>query len=672
MFQKLISTLLFITAVAILPASLSAKQYILSSPDGRLRSIVEAGERLTFSLKDDKQAIIKCGTIAMEFANGTAWGPNGRVSGMKRAMVDERIASPFYKKAQVEDHYNLMTISFNEGFSVEFRMYNDGLAYRFVSHTEDRRIVRNEVADYLFAKDFNAYVSYIRDRGKNDKPTIEQQFWNDMQAQYTYDAISELNAGRLSFTPVVIDLDYGEKLCIAESDQRDYPGMYLHSATTLPLLRGLFAGYPKRIEQGGHDDEELRVMEREEYIAVFEGARTFPWRSFIVAKTDIELTECDMVYRLATPLQIEDYSWIKPGKVAWEWWNNWGLYGVDFKAGINTATYRHYIDFASHNGIEYIMMDAGWSTKFKCNIFEVVPEINLEEIIAYAKSKNVDVLLWAGYFPIVKTLEKAVEHYAKMGVKGFKIDFLNRDDQLMMQSMWEIAEVCARHKMIVDFHGCCKPSGMQRAYPNVLNYEAVFGLEQMKWTKPGVDQVTYDVTLPFIRQVAGPMDYTQGAMRNSVKGQYFPHRGNPMSQGTRCRQLAEYVIFESPLNMLCDSPSNYVREQECLDYIASIPTVWDETVALSGKIAEYIVIARRYGDEWFVGAMTDWSARELLIEIPAVGYNSEYMVEVFSDGINADRAAQDYKRELFAFPHDGRIMVSMAPGGGWVARIYKP
>lgn len=651
----------------LLPFPLFAKQYIISSPDGRLKSVVEAGEKLTFSLADDKQAIIGCGTIAMEFTDGTAWGANCRVKGVKRVTVDEMISSPFYKKDQVEDHYNLMTLSFKEGFDVEFRMYDEGLAYRFVSHSKGRRIVRNEIADYLFVKDFNAWVAYIKDRGKNEDPTIEQQLWNDMQAHYTYDVISGLDTGKLSFTPVVIDLDHGEKLCIAESDQRDYPGMYVRNATTLPLLQGFFAGYPKRIEQGGHDEEELCVMEREDYIAIFEGARTFPWRSFIVARSDTDLIGCDMVYRLAGPSRIEDTSWIKPGKVAWEWWNDWGLHGVDFEAGINTETYKHYVDFASRNGIEYIMLDAGWITKYKCDIFEVVPEIDLKEIIAYAKSRNVDVLLWAGYYPMVRTLEKAVEHYAEMGAKGFKIDFLNRDDQLMMQSMWEIAEVCARHKMIVDFHGCCKPTGLQRTYPNVLNYEAVFGLEQMKWTKPGVDQVTYDVTLPFIRQVAGPMDYTQGAMRNSIKGQYFPHRGNPMSQGTRCHQLAEYVIFESPLNMLCDSPSNYDREQECVDYIASVPTVWDETVALDGKIAEYIVIARRYGEAWFVGGLNNWDPREVEITLPVAFRGKQ--IDVFSDGMNAGRVAEDYSRTTVDVPDDGVIIIHMASGGGWAASL---
>ena len=297
-------------------------------------------------------------------------------------------------------------------------------------------------------------------------------------------------------------------------------------------------------------------------------------------------------------------------------------------------------------------------------------EINLQELVDYGKQKNVDIILWAGYWAFARDMEKVVKHYADMGVKGFKVDFLDRDDQEMVRFTYEAAELCAKYHMILDFHGVYKPTGLQRTYPNVLNYEGVFGLEQMKWSKEDVDMVTHDVTLPFTRMVAGPMDYTQGAMRNAAKGNYRPVNSEPMSQGTRCRQLATYVIFDSPFNMLCDVPTNYMREEECTRFIAQVPTVWEETVPLKGEVAKYIALARRSGSDWYVGALTNWDARELTLDLSFLG-EGDYQIELFRDGINADRAACDYKREVLPVPANRKLTVKMAPGGGYVARIAK-
>lgn len=300
---------------------------------------------------------------------------------------------------------------------------------------------------------------------------------------------------------------------------------------------------------------------------------------------------------------------------------------------------------------------------------QVIPEINLQELVDYGKSKNVGIILWAGYYAFDRDMEKVVDYFAKMGVKGFKIDFMDRDDQEVIDFLYRSAKVCADHKMLVDFHGICKPTGLQRTYPNVLNYEGVNGLEQMKWAPDTLDMVTYDVTIPFIRMVAGPMDYTQGAMRNAVKGNYAPVYSEAMSQGTRCRQLATYVIFESPFNMLCDSPSNYEREEECTGFISRIPTVWDETVALDGKVGDYVTIARRSGKEWYVGGLTDWNPRDVVLDLSFLG-EGNYKMELFKDGINADRAACDYKKETLSVPADRKLKIHLAPGGGYAARIY--
>ena len=493
---------------------------------------------------------------------------------------------------------------------------------------------------------------------------------NSFEQPYVYEPITKLNSKRLMFLPLLVELEGGKKLCITEADLEDYPGMFLNNSTTQPALKPVFAPYPKVKKQGGHNNLQMLVEEREHYIAKTKGTRSFPWRVFVVSAEDRQLADCDMVYRLASPCRVKDLSWIKPGKVAWEWWNDWNIDGVDFRAGINNETYKYYIDFASEHGIEYVILDEGWAVNLKADLMQVIPEIDLQELVDYGKSKNVGIILWAGYYAFDRDMENVVKHYAEMGVKGFKVDFMDRDDQEMMNFLYRAAETCARYQMMVDFHGICKPTGLQRTYPNVINYEGVYGLENLKWAAQTHDMPKYDVTIPFIRMLAGPMDYTQGAMRNAIRSNYFPVNSEPMSQGTRCHQLATYVIFESPLNMLCDNPSNYRREAECTNFIADIPTVWDKTVALDGKVGEYVAIARQHGNDWYVGALTNWDARELTLDLSFLG-EGNYTLELFKDGINADRAARDYKKEVLPVPADRKLKIKMAPGGGWAAKIYK-
>ncbi|HIW66246.1 MAG TPA: glycoside hydrolase family 97 protein, partial [Candidatus Alistipes intestinipullorum] len=415
---------------------------------------------------------------------------------------------------------------------------------------------------------------------------------------------------------------------------------------------------------------QLIVTEREEFIARTKGTRAFPWRIFVIAENDIELADNDMVYRLASPSRVADTSWIRPGKVAWDWWNDWNIHGVDFRAGINNDTYKYYIDFAAERGIEYVILDEGWAVNKKADLFQVIPEIDLQELVDYGRERNVGIVLWAGFYAVERDMERVCKHFSEMGVKGFKVDFMDRDDQKIADFVYRLAETAARYHLFLDLHGFHKPAGLQRTYPNVLNFEGVFGLEQMKWSDPDTDQVTYDVTIPYIRMLAGPMDYTQGAMRNATRGNYRPVNSEAMSQGTRCRQLAEYVIFESPFNMLCDAPTNYLREAECTQFIATVPTTWDETRGLDGRVGEYVTIARRKGDVWYVGGMTDWSAREFTLDLGFLGEGA-FSAEVFRDGINADRAACDYKREVVEVPADRKMTLNTAPGGGFAIRITR-
>ena len=524
----------------------------------------------------------------------------------------------------------------------------------------------DEEAVYNFPSDYKTFTAYVN----STKPTFEEQFFNSFEQPYANETITGLNDKRLKILPLLVDLGDGRKICITEADLEDFPGMFLNNETGKPSLKAVHAPYPKVKEQGGHNQLQMLVKERENYIAKTSGTRSFPWRAFIISRNDKELADCDMVYRLASPSRVNDISWIKPGKVAWDWWNDWNLYGVDFRAGINNPTYKYYIDFAAEHGIEYVILDEGWAVNLQADMMQVIPEIDLQELVDYGKSKNVGIILWAGYWAFARDMENVVKHYSDMGVKGFKVDFLDRDDQEMVNFVYKASEVCAKYKMLVDFHGVFKPTGLQRTYPNVLNYEGVNGLEQLKWSPESYDMVTYDVTIPFIRMIAGPMDYTQGAMRNAARGNHRSVNSEPMSQGTRCRQLATYVIFESPFNMLCDAPSNYRREKECTEFISNIPTIWDETVSLAGKVSEYVAIARRHGNDWYIGALTNWTPRELDLDLSFLG-EGDYTLELFKDGINADRAARDYKKEVIPVPTDRKLKIHMAPGGGYAARIQK-
>ena len=628
---------------------------------------VDAGKKaVSYTVLLDGRTLVAPSYLALELADGRTLGTNPAVRNASVKSLDQTIDAPFYKRATIEDRCNELTIAFKGGYSLCFRAYDEGVAYRFRTSLKEEIVVADELVDIRFPEDFKAWVPYVNARTKEGG--LDQYYFNSFENTYTVQPLSEVADNHLAFLPLLVDAG-NAKIAITEADLEQYPGMYLYNPTGGTVLRGNFATYPAKEVQGGHNELQLIVTEREEFIARTKGTRAFPWRIFVIAENDIELADNDMVYRLAAPSRVEDTSWIRPGKVAWDWWNDWNIYGVDFRAGINNQTYKYYIDFAAKHGIEYVILDEGWAVNKQADLFQVIPEIDLEELVAYGRERNVGIVLWAGYYAVERDMERVCKHFSEMGVKGFKVDFMDRDDQKIADFVYRLAETAARYHLFIDLHGFHKPDGLQRTYPNVLNFEGVFGLEQLKWSTQ-TDMVTYDVTIPFIRMLAGPMDYTQGAMRNATRGNYRAVNSEGMSQGTRCRQLAEYVVFESPFNMLCDSPTNYLREEECTRFIAAVPTTWDETVALDGRVGEYISIARRKGDVWYVGGMTDWSARDFTLDL---GFLPEgnFSAEVFRDGINADRAACDYKREVVEVPADRKMIVKAAPGGGFALRITR-
>ena len=636
------------------------RDFELTSPDSAISVKVEAGAKLQWSVRLRGEQIVAPSIMSLILEGGDTLGDNATITSADREKIRSAFAGINYIKERIPDEYNQLTINCKNGFGVVFRVYNDAVAYRYFTKKKGEIIVRNEEANFNFTDDHKAFLPYMWDyRGG-------KIFNSSFEALYREITISRFLSDSLAFLPALVDVGNNVKVVILEADLEDYPGMYLDVNRTRKGFTGVYAPYPLEATLGGFGGINYVPTKRADYIAKTRGTRNFPWRAIAISRSDRELLNNDIVQKLASPPRINDISWIKPGQVAWDWWNNWNISHVDFKAGINTPTYKYYIDFAAANKIPYIIMDGGWSEGL--DLTKVVPAINLQEILAYGKQKGVDVILWASWYAVTQQMNTVFPLYAKMGVKGFKIDFVDRDDQIAVASLYEIAVKAAENHLLVDYHGVFKPTGLQRTYPNVVGYEGVKGLENYKWAVE--DQPRYVVSIPYIRMMAGPMDYTPGAMRNAVRANYRPINDNPMSQGTRCQQLAMYVVFEAPLQMLSDNPTTYMKEQECTDFITKVPTTFDETVPLDGKVGEYVALARRKGDTWYVGAMSNWDARECTLDLSFLGKGT-YQATVFKDGINADRDGTDYRKEVITVSMEHPLNIHLAPGGGWAARIEK-
>ncbi|MEO8762839.1 MAG: glycoside hydrolase family 97 protein [Ginsengibacter sp.] len=660
--MKKIAPLLFLLVTTLSICAQKATSYHVKSPDGKIELTVAVGITIKWSAMHESDVILAPSAISLTLGGGEILGSHPKIISAKTTTVNTIINTPVYKKKSITDNYNQLTLQCNGNYGIILRAYNDGVAYRFFMTRKEEITIKSEEANFNCNSDYDCFIPYVRDfRGIND------QFVQSFEALYTETPISKVHTDTLGFLPVLIETG-SKRAVILEADLEEYPGMFLTaSGVGSTGLKGVFAPYPIEEYQGGYKGINTMAGKRADYIARTTGTRTFPWRIVVIAANDAALLNNDMVQKLSAPSRLSDISWIKPGKVSWDWWNDLNISHVDFRAGINTDTYKYYIDFAAANKLEYIIIDEGWSNDL--DLMEVSPKINLKEIIDYGRQKNVGVILWSSWYATSQKLDGVFSKYAAMGIKGFKIDFMDRDDQEMVRSLYTIARKAADNKLVLDFHGMYKPTGMQRAYPNVLNFEGVKGMENAKWT-PNDDVPRYDVSIPFIRMVAGPMDYTPGAMRNSVQAYFKPNNSLPMSQGTRCHQLAMYVVFEAPLQMLADNPTVYMKEQECTDFIAKVPTVFDETVALDGKVAEYAVIARKKDNTWYIGAMSNWDARDITVDLSFLGPGS-FEAEIFKDGINADRDATDYKKEITRVSSGDKLAVHLSNGGGWAARISR-
>jgi alpha-glucosidase len=534
------------------------------------------------------------------------------------------------------------------------------VAYRFLTQKTGEIIVKNEEANFNFTADHPAFIPYMWDYRDG------QIFNSSFEALYNEQMLSQFQEGWLAFLPLLVEVGNNRKAVILEADLEDYPGMYLRLNPTGMGFEGVYAPYPLETKQGGYSGMNVIPTRRADFIAKTQGRRTFPWRAIAISQEDKELLNNDIVQKLAAPPRLDDISWIVPGQVSWDWWNDYNLTQVDFKAGMNTPTFKYFIDFAAANQARYIIIDAGWSDVNDLN--QLNPEVDVEQVVVYGKTKDVGVILWASWHAITQRMHEVFPKYARMGVKGWKIDFIDRDDQLAVASTYEIAKCAAEYKFLVDYHGIFKPTGLQRTYPNVIGYEGVFGAENFKWAD--YDAPRYDVTIPYIRNLAGPMDYTPGAMINASQADFKARNHAPMSKGTRCHQLAEYIVFEAPLQMLSDSPTLYMREQECTDFITGVPTVFDETVPLDGKVGEYVAVARNKDETWYVGAMCNWEPRELILDFSFLEAG-QYEAVVFKDGLNADREATDYKKEIIRIASGDRLNIQLSNGGGWAARLER-
>ena len=641
-------------------ASFAAKEkkYVLSSPDGTLKVEISAGNELAYQVMHGNDTILSHSNIGLVLEDGTIVGKTPRITGERRKKIKDNIESPFYRFKEFVATGNELDLKLKGGFGIIFRAYNEGVAYRFYTTQSSDIIIKEEQAEFNFKEDYTAYLPYTT----NDKKTMEMAYQN----VYDITPLSKAQP-KLAFLPVTVDCG-SVKLTLLESDLEAYPGMFVQSQQGKYGLKGVFAPYPAKTDFYPWRKQEY-VTETTDFISRSRGSRSYPWRVLAITEKDTDMPVNNLVYALASPNRIGDTSWIKTGKVAWDWWNDWNLKGVPFKAGINMDTYKYYIDFASRNGLEFIVLDEGWYDPKSGDMLTVIPELDLTELIAYGKSKGVEIVLWTVFNVLDSQLEAACKKYADMGIKGFKVDFLDRDDQTAVEMVYRIAEMTARYKLTLDLHGIYKPTGINRTYPHIINFESVFGMEEVKWTDIKNNMPLYDVTFPYIRMMAGPVDYTPGAMRNATKADWRAMYYTPASMGTRCHQLAAYIVHDSPFTMLCDAPTNYLNEQECVDFIASLPVEVDSTFIASGELGKYIVTVRKKDVNWYIGGMTNWDERDVQLDFSFLPEGVSYTAVLFKDGVNANKQAEDYRKETIRIDKDSRLTLHLASGGGFAMKL---
>ncbi|ANQ52698.1 glycoside hydrolase family 97 protein [Flammeovirga sp. MY04] len=622
----------------------------LKSPNQNIKvTFNQSKDVVSFSVTSNNKGVIQKGEIDLMF-NNTSLLKGRKMKVSKQNHFDNKVLPvvPF-KEAIIDDVYNQVILSFGRT-KVEFRAYDDGIAYRYITN-EKNEVEVNEKFDITFFKETEMWASLLKG------------YSSSFEIPYKKINVDSISVGINTYMPLLLQNKEENKILMTESDIEDYPHMFFTKGKN-HQLRSTFPNYPLDVERIG--DRQSKVIKTADYVALTKGKRSFPWRIMIITEDDADLVASNLAFTLASKNVLEDTEWIKPGRVSWEWWNASNLYGVDFKAGFNTESYKYYIDFAAEYGLEYIILDEGWSFSTK-DLSKPNTELDLFELIRYGNEKKVGIILWATW----KTLDEqlfVLDNFQKWGVKGVKVDFMDRADQLMVDFYDKIARLCAERELLVDFHGAYKPVGLHRKYPNVVSYEGVHGLENDKWSNTVTPE--HDVTIPFIRMVCGPMDYTPGAMRNYHQEEFVPNWTRPGSQGTRAHQVALFVIYESGIQMLADSPSNYKKEHETTSFLAQIPVTWEDTKVISAKVGEYLIMARKNGDQWFIGGLTNNEEREMTIDLSFLG-EGNYEVNIFQDGINAAHFAEDYQILSKDVKSNSQLTIKMVKGGGYAAIINK-
>ena len=626
------------------------KNIELKSPDGSLGVDIQLKDKIYYSVYAGNELLLKDCSMSLDLKDEVL-GRSPKLRNIRRNSVDETVKREIpMKNAEVRNHYNVLRMDMDGDYSVEFRAYDNGVAYRFITIKKGKREVLDEEYSINFPDSYLAHLSQT------------ESFKTSCEVPYTHIKTTEYkNIDQMSYFPVLLETNNGYNILISEADLYDYPCMFIKSSGN----NGFRSVFPKcPLEFGEDGDRSVKILREADYIAKTSGSRNFPWRFFVISNDVRDIVSNEMVYNLSSPCELVDYSWIKPGQVSWEWWNGATPYGpdVNFVSGYNLDTYKYFIDFAARYDIPYILMDEGWALSTQ-DPYTPNPQVNVHEIVRYGKEKGVGVLLWLTWLTVEKHFD-LFKTFSEWGISGKKIDFMDRSDQWMVNFYERVVKAAAENHLVIDFHGAFKPAGLERRYPNLLSYEGVRGMEYMGNCIP-----ENSLYFPFIRNAVGPMDYTPGAMISMQPESYKAERPNAASIGTRAYQLALYVVFESAIQMLADNPTLYYRNQDCTEFITSVPVTWDKTEVLDAKVGEYVVIARNKNRKWYVGAICNGkeTRRELTIDFSFLKESREYRMTSFEDGINAGNQAMDYRKKESTVKSGDKIKIELARNGGWAA-----
>jgi len=662
----LLCSLVFLAAAIAIAQNNSIR---VASPDGQVAVVLATGtvppepnappfvrpvEGLRYSVEFHGKPLYRDSPLGLKLQDQDPLGPGMRPVNTEQGSGDQTYTIPVGKTSTVRDHYNSVRADFEDAqgrkLTVEARAYDDGVAFRYILPEQaaiKNANIEHELTEFHYSTDATLYS------------LIVDGFQSPYEDEYQVRQVSGLHHDWLIALPLLANVPGTGWVAITEADIENYAGMYVRKAGA-PLA--------VRAELSPRLDKQTIAVQADAPV-------TTPWRVLMIGDEPGRLVESNIILNLNPPSKIADTSWIKPGKSAWDWWSGEAAPNVSFKTGMNTATMKHYIDFASASGFPYMLIDAGWAKADRngpqdyaalADITQVTPEVDMPELLRYAKEKHVAIWLWSHWTSVDKYMNEAFPLFEKWGVAGVKIDFMNRDDQEMVRWYRHVVELAAQHHLMIDYHGAFKPDGLRRTYPNLLTREGVMGKEYLKWSARTTP--VHNTTLPFTRMLAGPLDYTPGAFGNVTRDQFMPRDKEPMAPNTRAHELALYVVLESPLMMVSDYPEHYAGQHD-FEFIRQVPVTWDEVCVLNGRPMENITVARRSGKDWYVGSITNWNARTVQVPLSFLG-EGKYIAEIYADAPDAGSDATHTTFTRQAVDRSTTLEVKMAPGGGNAVWIH--